>query len=183
MSPENAEWQKTVLAQLTRKATWTTITNGLSLGNGSVRKTSTGAWDFSAIATQTLLRGDGYFESTASMYNQSITLGGADAASRALVVGSGGWAAIQENGVEVANTSPLQNITAHATGDRYRLEIANGVLRYVRYRSGMRAIMYTSTNPLPAYPLSLHLNASPQNAEWQDTVMAQLSYNRCRGRI
>lgn len=136
MSPQNGEWQKTALAQLTRKVTWASIVNGTNLGNGSVRKTSTGAWDFSANAAQTLLRGDGYFESTASLYNQSITLGGSDGASRALVVGSGGWAAIYENGQEVADTSPIGNITAHISGDRYRLEIANGALRYVRYRSG-----------------------------------------------
>jgi len=175
MSPQNAEWQKTVLAQLTRKVTWSSIANGISLGNGSVRKTSTGAWDFSATAAQTLLRSDGYFESTASMYNQSINLGGADGAGRALVVGTGGWAAVYENGQEVADTSPIGNMTAHATGDRYRIEISSGTLRYVRYRSGIRTVVYTSTNPLPAYPYSFSLGASPQNAEWQNTVIAQLS--------
>jgi YD repeat-containing protein len=177
MSPQNGEWQKTVLAQLTRKATWLSITNGINLGNGSVKKTSTGVWDFSANAVQTLLRGDGYFESTASMYNQSISLGGSDGAGRALVVGTGGWAAIYENGQEVANTSPIGNIAPHASGDRYRLEIANGSLRYVRYRTGARSVMYTSANSLPAYPLNFGLGASPQNAEWQNTVIAQLSQN------
>jgi YD repeat-containing protein len=175
MSPQNAEWQKTVLAQLTRKVTWSSLTNGISLGNGSVRKTSTGAWDFSANAVQTLLQGDGYFESTASMYNQSIGLGGSDGAGRSLMVGSGGWAAIYENGQEVADTSPIGNMTAHAAGDRYRIEITSGTLRYVRYRSGIRTVVYTSTNPLPAYPYNFNLGASPQNAEWQNTVMAQLS--------
>jgi len=175
MSPQNAEWQKTVLAQLTRKVSWSSITNGVNLGNGSVKKTSTGVWDFYAAAVQTLLRGDGYFESTASMYNQSLNLSGSDGAARALVVGTGGWAAIYENGQEVANTSPIGNISGHAAGDRYRLEIADGALRYVRYRSGVRSVMYTSTNPLPAYPLNFGLGASPQNAEWQNTVIAQLS--------
>lgn len=175
ISPQNAEWQKTVLAQLTRKATWTSIANGIDLGNGSVRKSSTGGWDFSANAAQTLLRGDGYFESTASYFNHSISLGGADGAGRTLVVGTGGWAAIYENGVEVANTSPMGNITVHAVGDRYRLEIAGGKLRYVRYRSGERAVLFTSTNPIPAYPLSFSLGASFQNSEWQHTVIAQLS--------
>jgi|GEM_PF-1178544 len=175
MSPQNAEWQRTALAQLTRKATWSAITNGVDLGNGSVRKTSTGAWDFSASAAQTLLRGDGYFESTASYWNHSISLGGSDGAGRTLLVGTGGWAAIYENGTEVANTYPIGNITPHAAGDRYRLEIADGQLRYVRYRSGVRAVIYTSTISLPAYPLSFSLGASFQNSEWQNTVIAQLS--------
>jgi uncharacterized repeat protein (TIGR01451 family) len=175
LSPQDAEWQKTVLAQLTRKVTWSSIVNGVDLGNGSVRKTSTGTWDFSASAKQTLLRGDGYFESTASYWNHSININGANGAGNSLVLGTGGWAAIYENGQEVANTSPLGNITPHLAGDRYRLEITSGVLRYVRYRSGVRAVLYTSTNPLPAYPLSFSLGASFQNSEWQNTVIAQLS--------
>jgi hypothetical protein len=175
MSPENAEWQKTVLAQLTRKATWSSITNGLDLGNGSLRKTSTGTWDFSAVAAQTLARGDGYFESTASYWNHAISLTGSDSVSRTLLVGTGGWAAIYENGQEVANTSPLGNITAHAAGDRYRLEVNNNTLRYVRYRGGIRSVIYTSTNSLAAYPLTFSLGASFQNSEWQNTVFAQLS--------
>jgi len=175
MSPQNAEWQKTVVAQLNRKVTWSAIVSGIDLGNGSVRKTSTGTWDFSASAKQTLLRGDGYFESTASYWNHSMNVGGSNGASGSLIVGTGGWAAIYENGQEVADTSPIGNISPHAAGDRYRIEIDNGALRYVRYRSGVRTVIYTSANPLPAYPLSFSLGASFQNSEWQNTVIAQLS--------
>jgi YD repeat-containing protein len=175
MSPQNAEWQKTVLGQLTRKATWVAIANGVDTGNGTVQKTSTGTWDFSATAAQTLARGDGYFESTASYWNHSISVSGTDGAGRALIVGTGGWAAIYENGVEVANTSPLGNISAHGAGDRYRLEISNNTLRYVRYRGGIRSVIYTSANSLPAYPLSFSLGMSFQGSEWQNSVFAQLS--------
>ncbi|MGH9968613.1 MAG: Ig-like domain-containing protein, partial [Pyrinomonadaceae bacterium] len=178
MSPQSAEWQKTVFAQLTRKSTWSSITSGIDLGGGSVRKTSTGVWDFSANSAQTLLRGDGYFESTASYYNQSINLSGTDGAVRAIVVGTGGWAAIYENGVEVAATSghiPSETIAAHAAGDRYRLEISNSKLGYVRYRAGVRTLMFTSAASLPAYPLSFSLGASFQNSEWQNSVFAQIS--------
>jgi hypothetical protein len=177
-SPQNAEWQKTTLAQLTRKAAWAVIANGMDLGNGSVRKTSTGSWDFSATAMQALLRGDGYFESTASMYNQSISLAGSDGAGSVLVIGSGGWVGIYENGVEVAATCchpPSEIIPVHVAGDRYRMEISGGKLKYVKYRSGVRTIMFTSAAPLPPYPLGFSLGASPQNAEWQNTVIAQLS--------
>ena len=177
MSPQNAEWQKTLLAQLTRKVTWSSITNGMDLGDGSVRKTSPGVWNFSANAAQTLLRGDGYFESTPSMYNQSLTLNGADSAARSLTLGSSGAVAIYENGVEVANTDSIKNIAEHKDGDRYRLEIAGGALRYVRYRAGSRSVMYTSAKSLPAYPFNFVLGASPNNASWQDTVIAQLSQN------
>ncbi|HEX7333220.1 MAG TPA: Ig-like domain-containing protein [Pyrinomonadaceae bacterium] len=175
ISPQNAEWQKTVLAQLTRKATWSAIVNGVDLGNGSVRKTSTGTWDFSATAAQTLARGDGYFESTASYWNHSINATGSDGAARALLVGTGGWAAIYEGGVEVASTSPLGNLSAHAAGDRYRLEISGTQFRYVRYRGGIRTIIFTSSNAVPAYPISFSLGMSFQNSEWQNTVFAQLS--------
>ncbi len=175
MSPQNAEWQKTVLAQLTRKATWAAIVNGVDLGNGTVQKTSTGTWDFSATAAQTLARGDGYFESTASYWNHSINASGSDGAARALVVGTGGWAAIYEGGVEVASTSPLGNLSAHAAGDRYRLEISGSTFRYVRYRGGIRTVIFTSANAVPGYPISFSLGMSFQNSEWQNTVFAQLS--------
>src|SRR5829696_3333030 len=51
-----------VLAQVRQYVGWSSITNGTDLGNGSVRKKSTGAWDFTSIALQTLLVGDAYFE-------------------------------------------------------------------------------------------------------------------------
>lgn len=177
MSPQNAEWQKSVLAQLTRKANWSSILNGIDLGNGSVRKTGGGASTFSATAVQKLVQGDGYCESTASNYSQSIALTGANNAQRALVIGTGGWAAIYENGAEVANTYPMQNIAPHAAGDRYRFEIANSSLRYVRYRAGIRTVMFTSANALPTYPFTFSFGISVQNDEWQNTVITQLSQN------
>ena len=102
---------------------WSYITNGIDLGNGSVRKTSTGAWEISAGPRQRSVYGNGYFESTASNYNESINLGGTDGQGRGLVLGTGSWAGIYENGVEAAATccrTPSEIIPAHATGDRYR---------------------------------------------------------------
>src|SRR5262245_32549461 len=136
-----------VLAQVKQLVGWSSITNGTDLGNGSVRKTSTGAWDFNANGLQSLLAGDGYFESTAANFNQSIGLNGANGQSRGIVIGSGGWAGIYENNVEVAATYghiPSETITPHAAGDRYRIEITNSVLRYVRYRGATREIMFQS---------------------------------------
>ena len=141
-----------VLAQVKQLAGWSSITNGTDLGNGSVRKTSTGAWDFTAIALQTLLAGDGYFESTAANFNQSISLTGANGQSRAIVVGSGGWVGIYEGSTEVAATVghiPTETITPHAAGDRYRIEIVNSILRYIRYRGVVREVMFQSVEPCP----------------------------------
>ena len=140
-----------VLAQVKQFVGWASIANGIDVGDGSVRKMSTGAWDFLASSLQTLLPGDGYFESTAANYNQSIGLSGSDGTSRAVVVGTGSWVGIYENGVEVASTCcriPSEIIPVHAAGDRYRLEISNGILRYVKYRSGVRTVMFTSGSPL-----------------------------------
>ena len=72
----------------------------------------------------------------------------------------------------MASTSPLGNLTAHAAGDRYRLELISGKLRYVRYRSGARMIAFTSTNAVPAYPLGFSLGMSFQNSEWQNTMFS-----------
>ena len=89
---------------------------GIDLGNGSVRKTSYGSLGFLRRAQQQLVFGSGYFESTASYYNPSIGTGGSAGAGGALVVGTGGWAAIYENGQGVADTYPIQNITGHTGG-------------------------------------------------------------------
>src|SRR5204863_353069 len=121
---------------------------------------------------QTLARGDGYFESTASYWNHSINLTGSDGAARSLLVGTGGWAAIYEADVEVADTSPIGNLSPHGAGDRYRLELIAGKLRYVRYRSGARTIAFTSTNAVPANPLGFSLGMSFQNSEWQNTMFS-----------
>lgn len=75
-----------VLAQVKQYVGWSSITNGSDLGTGSVRKTSTGAWDFYSNSLQTLLPGDGYFESTAANYNQSINLVGAEGSARSVVI-------------------------------------------------------------------------------------------------
>ena len=168
----------TVTAQTRQYATWSSIVNGTNLGNGSLRKTSAGTWDFSASATQTLLAGDGYVEATAANYNQSITLNGAGG-DRSIIIGSGGWAAIYENGVEVAGTyghPPAQTFSPHASGDRYRIEITDGVLRYIRYRSVTREILFASTAALPNYPLSLSLGMSaPQPRTLADRLIRPAS--------
>ncbi len=168
----------TVLGQVKQYAGWSSISNGTDLGNGSVRKTSTGVWDFLAIAAQKLLPGDSYFESTTASFNQSIAIDAADGQSRYILIGTGGWAGIYENGVEIASTccrAPSETIPVHLTGDRYRLEISNGKLLYVRYRTGLRTVMFTSNAALPAYPYTLSLHSSPQNADWQNSVVAQLT--------
>ena len=174
-SPQNSEWQNSVLAQLGQNATWSSITNGIDLGNGSLRKTSAGTWDFSAVARQQLVSGSGYFESTASYYNQSIALNATNGQYRYILIGTGSWAGIYEDGVEVASTccrAPSETIAPHIPGDRYRLEVTRGKLRYVRYRSGVRSVMFTSPNPLPPYPFGFSFAMSFQNSEWQNTILS-----------
>src|SRR5215216_2489125 len=83
-----------VLGQVKQYAGWSVISNGTDLGNGSVRKTSTGVWDFLAVPAQKLLPGDSYFESTTSSFNQSISIDAADGQNRYIVIGTGGWAGI-----------------------------------------------------------------------------------------
>src|SRR6185295_3350087 len=174
-NPLNSEWQNTVVAQTTRITGWESIVNGTDLGGGTVRKTSADGWNFTAVPQERLLAGDGYFESTSSSpVLQQISLIGANGAARTLVFGTGGWAAIYENDVEVAATSGSgATIPVHLAGDRYRLEVASDVLRYVLYRNGTRTVMYTSANALPPYPIKLQLDSNPLNSEWQNTVVAQ----------
>src|SRR5215218_65175 len=168
-----------VLSQARQYASWSSITNGTDLGNGTVRKTSTGSWDFGALATQKLFPGDSYFESTAaSSISQSMALESPDGQNRIIIVGTGTWVGIYENNVEVAATccrAPNETIPVHAAGDRYRLEVSNGKLLYVKYRAGARTVLFISNAALPPYPYTLSLHSSLQNAEWQNSVVAQLT--------
>ena len=97
---------------------------------------------------------------------------GANGAARTLLFGTGGWAAIYENGVEVVSTCCSgPTIPVHLANDRYRIEVVGGLLRYVLYRGGTRTVMFTSANALPDYPIRAQLDSNPLNSEWQKTLV------------
>jgi hypothetical protein len=109
------------MARPSQFVTWNGITHGIDAGNGTLRNTGGGA--ASASGSQTLVRGDGYFEATASGYSQQIWIAGANGGSRQIILGTGGWASIYEDGVEVAATCCSGPIfPPHSPGSRYRCE-------------------------------------------------------------
>ena len=146
------------------------LTNGIDLGNGSLRKTSADAWDFTAHAQQQITSGNGYVEATVNSWFTGLHLVGADGAERTIWIGVSSWTGVYEDDAPVAttdgSTTPLPDV--HHNGDRYRIEIENGTLRYVKYQGGSggpRLVLYTSTRAVPAYPLSLRISLYYQNSE------------------
>jgi len=104
--------------------------------------------------------------------NCSTTLYGSDGSERSLAVDSLAPApsaiVIYENGSYAATSFGVGvAIAPHIPGDTYQIRVelptntATGmVLRYYRIRSGVRSLLYTSTNAVPAYPQYLGAYAS-----------------------
>lgn len=60
--------------------TWTSLTNGIDAGNGTLRNTAASGVA-NAGSVQSLTAGDGYFEATASGYSQNLAIRGSDGSS------------------------------------------------------------------------------------------------------
>jgi hypothetical protein len=129
--------------------TWTSLVNATASG-GSLQKTSgcDGCDDAGAISQQQIASGDGAVSFTAtetstiryvglSHGNTDTTLGDIDFAIR---LGSG-YAEVRENNVYRADT-PI------AAGDRFKVAVEGGVVKY--YKNG--TLFYTSS-VAPTYPL------------------------------
>lgn len=183
------EWADTGMAQIAARArrapstkprteapVWTGITNYDDLGNGSLRKTGPDGWNSAASASQQFLATDAYVEWTPPANGSAITLSGT-AGSNVMIFGNGNpvigvWAAIYENGVEVAHTSGAGAALfgGHLGGDRYRIELKNRV-RYWRIRSGTYTLLYESTNPLPGFPLNTIFNSQYSNTRVDNVIL------------
>jgi prepilin-type N-terminal cleavage/methylation domain-containing protein len=100
------------------------------------------------------------------------TLYGSDGSARSLAVDSlapvPSAIVIYENGSYAATSFGVGvTIAPHTPGDTYQLKVelpsstgTGTVLRYYRIRSGVRSLLYTSTNAVPAYPQYLGFYAS-----------------------
>ena len=129
---------------------WTSA-SGVSVSGNSLTKTAGNGWgNAGAISTQSLASGDGYVEFTAqetSTYRVlGLSKGNADLGYRevafAIHLSSGARLHIVEKGVFRGGFGN------YAVGDRFRVSVTAGIVRYSRNGT----VFYTST-VAPAYPL------------------------------
>src|SRR5438105_2343843 len=141
----------------------------------AIRLTSeTGAYS-NTTSTRAVGSGASIWEFTPSSpvcRNCWTTLYGSDGSGRSLAVDSLAPApsaiVIYENGSYAATSFGVGvAIAPHAPGDTYQIRVelptnttTGTVLRYYRIRSGVRSLLYTSTNAVPAYPQCLGAYAS-----------------------
>ena len=151
---------------------WTAL-EGVSASGNSLTKTSASGVNSGAISVQQLPSGDGYVEVTASETSSyrmfGFSKGNTDSSYQDIDFGldlAPGMIYVFEKGVNKGNFG------SYATGDRLRVAVVGGVVRYSR--NG--AVFYTSTEA-PTYPLLVdtwlyHLGATLNNAVIAATVAA-----------
>jgi PKD repeat protein len=123
---------------------------GVSASGSSLTKTGAGGYDAGAISTKALASGDGFLEFTASE-TTTYRIAGLSRGNTnqhysdvdfGILLVPPSWIYIYEGGVSRGA------LATYASGDRLRVAVEGGVVRYRRNGN----LIYTSTVP-PAYPL------------------------------
>lgn len=129
---------------------WTDL-SGVSVSENSLTKTTADGWNAGAATTFRMLSDNGYLELKAVETNTRRTVGfksGTGSAQTyadfayAIDFGDTGVVTLFEDGISRGTFG------SYAHGDRFRIEVSEGVVRYLR--NG--AVLYTSTGT-PTYPL------------------------------
>jgi alpha-tubulin suppressor-like RCC1 family protein len=123
---------------------------GVSATGNSLRKTADDGWNAGAVSTNELTSGDGFAEFVAVETNKRRTFGlNSGAASRSYAdidfgidLSSGGIVEVFENGVSKGKFG------FYADGDRFRVEIRLGTVRYRKNET-----VFYSSSATPHYPL------------------------------
>lgn len=176
---------------------WTNAVGVQTSGNSVTKSGAASLWDAGAVSTRGIAPGDGYVEFTATEANtdRMCGLSNADSNQRfgdidfAIYLTNGATVFIYENGTFKTSAGN------YAAGDRFRVSVENGVVKY--YKNG--GLLYTSQTA-PAYPLlvdtSLHTPAAtvsgavisgrlvnvyqPENVSWTNLSGATASGNSLR---
>jgi PKD repeat protein len=147
---------------------WQNVVRATANGNTLTRAAAYDAWDGGASSTRTIASGDGFIEMTATetsthrffgLSRTDPTQGGE--MNYAFYVVAGGGLYIYEN------TAQKAGVGGYVAGDRLRIEVSGGVVRY--RRNG--ALLYTSTLP-PTYPLLVDTSLFSQNGTVASVVIS-----------
>jgi hypothetical protein len=147
--------------------------SGVLISGESVIKTAGAGWNAGAISTNTIESGNGFLEFTASETNTSRIAGMANIVSGVAV--SDIQFGIMLNGdgtVEVMEGGSSRGLFgSYASGDRFRVELKAGVVRYFRNN----ALIYTSLQA-PVYPLRADSALDTPGATLTDVALKSLNW-------
>ena len=147
---------------------------GVSVSGNSLSKTGSGmAWDAGAVSTAIIAWGTGYVEFTATetTSHRMCGLGNGDSGQGysdieyALYLTGGGSVAIYESGVGRGFFG------SYVSGDRFRVEVGGGVVRYKK--NGV--VFYTST-ATPHYPLLVDTSLFSPGATLTNVVSSGMPF-------
>jgi alpha-tubulin suppressor-like RCC1 family protein len=145
---------------------WTSAI-GTALRGNTILKTDTDGWNAGASTTNTIASGDGWVEFSATETNTLRVAGLKNANSSSIDFGIVLYASGQVQAFEAG--SPVGPLGSYASGDRLRVEIQYGVVRYVR--NGF--VLYTSTLT-PSYPLYVQAYLYSAGATVADLALGTL---------
>ena len=151
---------------------------GLSISGESLVKSGAAGWNAGAISTNTIESQDGYLEFTATETNTQRAVGLAN------LVNGVGLSDIQfaiqlnANGVvEVVEAGTSRgSFGGYVSGDRFRIELVNGVVRY--YRNNIQ--LYTSLQT-PTYPLRADSALNTPGATITNAVLEPIAWGNASG--
>jgi Zn-dependent metalloprotease len=147
---------------------WTSLA-GVTVTGNSVKKTAATGWgNAGAISTQAIASGDGYVEFTASETTtyRMLGLSNGNANSSYTDVDFALYLAAGEVQVYEAG-SAMGTFGGYATGDKMRVAVTGGVVRYSRNGT----VFFTSTKT-PVYPLLVDSALYSQNATLASVVIS-----------
>ena len=150
---------------------WTGAT-GVTVADDGLTKTAADGWNAGAAATRELTSGDGFIEFTADETNarRSVGLKASGAASSyadidyAIDLGATGQLEVFELGVSRGQ------VGAYANGDRLRVEIQEGIVRYLKNGTLLYASAVAPTYPLHAEAQLYTSGATVRHLEMGDVV-------------
>jgi alpha-tubulin suppressor-like RCC1 family protein len=146
---------------------WTGAT-GVAVSRRSVTKTAATGWNAGAISTNTIESGDGFAEFTAMETNtlRVVGLANGDSSLGPEDIEFGIQLRADSN-VEVMESGISQGpFGAYLPGDRFRVEVTGGVVRYLR-----NGIVFYASSVSPSYPLRVDSSFYSEGATLTDVLL------------
>jgi alpha-tubulin suppressor-like RCC1 family protein len=151
---------------------------GVSMSGDTLTKTGTAGWNAGAVSTEAIVSGDGWVEFTAVETDKSRICGlargdggpGASDVDFGLQLNADATVSVYESGASRGSFG------AYGTGDRFRVEVRGGAVRYLQND----AVIYTSLLS-PPYPLVADTSLNEPGASLSDVVVSQVIWQDAVG--
>jgi alpha-tubulin suppressor-like RCC1 family protein len=156
------------------------LTSGVTTLGNTLKKTGTSGWNAGAVSTANFASGDGFVEFTAIETNTSrmCGLGTSDSGPSdsdiefAIQLTSGGDVKVYESGTLRGTYG------TYASGDRFRVELRNGTVRYRKNGT----TFYTS-GVTPSYPLGVDTSLDTPGATLSEVLLGNFVWKNETGLV